>query len=192
MLESNFRGVRVLQNIGGTKHNKIDFRHQTDLAQVESDLTIGELSDINQQFAAKQVPYMYIFKHPAAWLKSYARYEKAVVDTNYIEKNMGIYNMLNHHWALHCHPVNYHRLIQSPVQVLTEMYCKYNLVKSETFPATIYNTTKRGGDTAYPAITSPNRFSNEYYTQKQYLNEFSDNQRRLIDQLDTFYNNGSA
>ncbi len=188
MIEANFNRVRVLQNIGGTKHNRINFSHQTDFTQVESDLTIGELSTINRLFAAKKIPYVMIYKHPAAWLKSYARYKKLTINNEYIETHMGMYNMLNHHWDIHCHAVNYHNLVEAPLPELKIMAGKYNLQITGDNPVIINKITNRGGDTAYGQIITDKTFSNQYYRQKQFLHEFSVEQRKLIDNLDTFYN----
>jgi len=139
LLEKNF-DIRILQNIGGSKHQQITGK--TISNEVETDIDIKEIEWIDKNF--HKIPKICIYKPFKEWEKSFLKHKKQKVGYKLQEK----YTKMLSHWSEYCDMVNYNEL-KNTNKYLQYLQKKYNLKRKTKNYQDINYYMSRGGDKYY-------------------------------------------
>lgn len=171
--------VRILANIGGSKHHKVT--NKTNMKNVKTDMTYEDIVEIDEKLAKNLIPKVVIIKNPYHWLVSYARYTNKEITNDFINKNMLMYRDMNKHWIESCdYYLLYEELMECPEVILNDAMKAFGISwisDKLTIPSGVM---KRGGDVPAEDNVTSMRFDAEYYYKKRYLEEFSNEQLSII------------
>lgn len=157
LMEHNFN-VHIHQNAGGWKH-----------ALYKGNGPKGEAS-------------FYIVKPLLAWIASYTKYKKynpAKATNQQLIALAKHYRAYNANWQRKCYRVNYEDLLLRPDQVLNHIAADFHLNRVGTI-STVNTEMPKEGESHSNQWPKGAQFNRKYYTEKQYLKEFSKKQRELI------------
>lgn len=187
LLEQNYF-CRVLQQIGGSKHERIDWRWE-DAGELVTDITSKQREAYLKQLKAGDVQLVFIYKNPLAWVCSYMNcylpgHELTV---GVMHELMRQYNGMNKHWQRYCIGVDYHRLLKDPRGIVAGVACQMGLDIRGGFVDTDCATRRASEETGAKLLSS--KPFNNTYTNHGYLQYFSDGQRKYICKTNRFYQN---
>lgn len=188
LLETNFE-CRVLQNIGGWKHECIDGRFLS--SGFVTDIPRNEVKVIETNMRAMQIPMIHVYRDPKAWVVDYREY---LASKNEIIPQMWwlmeTYNYKNQHWRRSCDFSACHDKLVTPeaMGVLTTIKEMFNLKqRNDKLIPFVDERMKRGGDKGLETIIQKGtKFDRSYITEKRYLSKLTTDEVVNIDRLNIF------